>query len=460
MWTYPCQALKALSSPLPSSHIGRLKGLYKDLHEALKPLFPSKHQALAVFSLPLPPTPSPLITAITQIRDALVTLRQRCAPARDGTIDGILHQIDHRSPSASNEELADLIVTVTQSILELSIDMRNDYSNAVLATAPEHELAEMVARVAETQERGLVLQFWESKEEVQKAWARWMESFHPGESTLQVQPEKFWILKLIESLGKPRAVTSQLIGPSLPHETTSGLEDVEDNTRQAPEPPNMLPPQFVLSGPALFHMQNYIQALTIAASLKSLVPTPRLAATFPVPSQSRVGDSTFPVNQAFTERIWALLEPEIGTAEDGPSETKIINLADEVVMAHRNALPPDTTTLDPHVEQRLRSAVDRILRISDPVFILLQKRLLIALSAAVLSPPVAEEHASVRMHSGRPWPRRGHSSPSPPHTAQGEVAVVAKGFEDPVIAKQCSLVASMLRRTVEWVERVWTETIP
>lgn len=453
------QALEALSSPLPSSHISRLKGLYKDLNEALKPLFPPKHQALAVFSLPLPPTSSPLITAITHIRDALVTLRQRCAPVRDGTIDGILHQIDHRSPSASNEELADLIITVIQSILELSIDMRNDYSNAVLATASEQELAEMVATMAENQERGLVLQFWESKEEVQKAWVHWMDGFRPIESTPQVQPERFWILKLVESLGKPRAVASQLVRPPLLHEATNGPDDAGGSARQVPELPNMLPPQFVFSGPALFRLQNYIQALTIAASLKSLVPTPRLSTTPPVPSQSRVGDSIFPVNQAFTERIWALLEPEIGTADGGPSETKIINLADEVVMAHNSALPPGTTTLDPHLEQRLRGAVDRILRINDPVFILLQKRLLTALSAAVLS-PVVEEHPSVRMHSGRPWPHRGQSSPSPPHTAQSEVVIVVKGFEDPVIAKQCSLVASMLKRTVEWVERVWDGTIP
>ena len=339
--------------------------------------------------------------------------------------------------------------------------MRNDYSNAVLATASEQELAEMVATMAETQERGLVLQLWQSKEEMQKAWARWMDGYHPAESTAQVQPEQLWILKLVESLGKPQTVASQLISPSLPHETTSGLDGVEGNTRRAPEPPNMLPPQFVFSGPALFRIQNSIQALTIAASLKSLVPTLRPAATPPVPSQSRVGDPMSPINQEFTERIWALLETEIGTADDGPSETKIINLADEVVIAHRSALPPDTT-LDPHLEQRLRGAVDRILRINDPVFILLQKRLLVALSAAVLSPPVTEEHASVRMRSGRPWPRRGPTSPSPspPHTVQSEVVIVAKGFEDPVIAKQCSLVASMLRRTVEWVERVWSETIP
>lgn len=455
-----CQALKALSSPLPSSQISRLKGLYGDLLEALTPLFPSKHSALIAFSFPLPPTPSPLIVAIIHLREALVTLRQRCAPIRDATIDGILHRIAHRSPSPSTEELAELLVIVIRSIFELSIDMRSDYSNAVLATASEQEVVNMVATMAKTQEQGLVLQLWESKEAMQKAWSDWIDGFHPADLALQVQPKQFWILKLIESLGKPHAVTSKLFRPPFPQETANDPDSGGRGTKQTPEPPNMLPPQFLFSGPTLFRLQNYIQALTIAASLKSLVPTTRLAFIPSIPSQPQIGDSTPPTNRTFTERIWALLELEIGTTDDEPPETKIINFADEVIMAYSSVLPPGVTTLDPHLEQRLRSTVDRILRTDDPVFILLQKRLLAAFSAAFLDTPVVEEHATVRMHSNsRVWPQRG-SSQSPPHTAQSEITIVAKGFEDPVIAKQYSIAASMLKRSVEWVERVWDDTMP
>jgi hypothetical protein len=171
--------------------------------------------------------------------------------------------------------------------------------------------------------------------------------------------------------------------------------------------------------------------------------------------------STSPVLWTFTERIWALLEPEIGKADDGSSETKIINLADEVVMAHRSALPRGVTTLDPRLEQRLRSTVDRILRTDDPVFTLLQKRLLAAFSAALLDVPVSEGPASVRMQSGRLQHQRGITSfPLPvPQSGQREVTIAAKGFEDPVIAKQCSIAATALRRSVEWVERVWGDTM-
>lgn len=458
-----CQALQALSSPLSSSQISRLKGLYKDLHEALTPLFPSKHPALIVFSLPLPPTSSPLLTATIHLRDALVTLRRRCAPVRDSTIDAVLHKIDHRSSSASTGELAGLLVDVIRSILELSIDMRDDYSNAVLATASEQELVEMVATTAETQEQRLVIQLWESKETVQKAWSRWMDGFHPADPALRPRPKQLWVLKLIESLGKPHAITSKLVGPSPPQGITEDSMDTRDpdsRPERTPEHQNMLPPQFLFSGPSLFHMQNYVQALTIAASLRSLVPTPHPTANPLLPPQSQTNGLTPSASWTFTERIWALLEPEIEVAGGRPSETKIINFADEVVMAHTSALPPGVTTLDSQLEHRLRSTVDRILRTDDPVFILLQKRLLTALSVALLDGPDTEQPASVTMRSGRPQYWREISSPSPPWTARREVAIVAKGFEDTVIAKQCSVAASTLKRSVEWVERVWGDTMP
>ena len=392
-----------------------------------------------------------------------MTLRQRCAPVRDATIDGILHQIDHRSPSASTAELAELLINVIRPVLELSIEMHDDYSNAVLATASEQELADMVATMAETQEQGLVLQLWESKEAMRKAWANWMDGFRPVDSAPQAPPKQLWILNLIQSLGKPHAVTSKLVGPPPPQVTANNSDnsDPSSSPNQPPEPPNMLPPQLLFSGPTLFRLQNYIQALTIAASLRSLVPSPRLATGPSPPPQSQMNDFISPVNLTFTERIWALLEPEIGATDDGPSETKVINFADEVVMAYSSTLPPSVATLDPHLERRLRDTVDRILRTDDPVFILLQKRLLAALSAALLSIPISEERPSVRLQSGRPRPQRGVSSPSPPlETAQSEVTVLAKGFEDPLIAKQCSIAALTLGRSVEWVGRVWGDTMP
>ena len=349
-------------------------------------------------------------------------------------------------------------------MFELSINMRDDYSNAVLATASEKELAGMVATTAETQEQGLVLRLWESKEAMREAWARWMDGFLPADPTLQPRPKQFWILKLIQSLGKPHAVASKLVGPPPPRETVDDSKvnrDPDPRPERTPEPPNILPPQFLFSGPALFHLQNYIQALTIAASLRSLVPVPRPSTNLTPPPYPQMSDFIPPTSWGFTERVWALLEPEIRAAGDGPSETKMINFADEVVMTYTNVLPPGVNTLDPQLEKRLRSTVDRILRTDDPVFILLRDRLLTALSIALLDNPVAEEPPVVRMQSGRQRPQKGTPSPPPPpRTGHGGGAIVAKGFEDPVIAKQCSVAASTLRGCVEWVERVWGDTMP
>ena len=383
---------------------------------------------------------------------------------RDSTIDTVLHKIDHRSSSASTRELAGLLVDAIRSTLDLSIDMCNDYSNAVLATASEQELVDMVATTAETQEQRLVLQFWESKETMRGAWSRWMDGFRPADPALRPRPKQLWVLKLIQSLGKPHAIKSNLVGPSPLQETTHHSKDNRDpdpSPKRTAEAPNTLPPQFLFSGPTLFRLQNYVQALTIAASLRSLVPTPHPTTNPLSPSQSLTNELTNPAGWAFTERIWALLEPEIETADNGPSETKIINFADEVVMAHRRALSPGAKALDLQLEHKLRSTVDRILRTDDPVFILLQKRLLAALSVALLDTPDAEQSASVMMRSGRPQHQGGKHSPSPPMwTAQREVVIVAKGFEDPVIAKRCSVAASTLRKSVEWVERVWGDTMP
>jgi hypothetical protein len=77
---------------------------------------------------PLPPTFSPLLSALAHLRDLLLALRHTCTPFRDIPIDEISQRVDHRSPSASTGELAGPLVNVVRSdVLELSTDMRIDY---------------------------------------------------------------------------------------------------------------------------------------------------------------------------------------------------------------------------------------------------------------------------------------------------------------------------------------------
>ncbi|KAG8213692.1 hypothetical protein J3R82DRAFT_10390 [Butyriboletus roseoflavus] len=78
-------------------------------------------------------------------------------------------------------------------------------------------------------------------------------------------------------------------------------------------------------------------------------------------------------------RVWTLLRAEIAGEPDA-SDTKLINLADEVIRARKQATAthstPASSPLSKEDEVTLRAAVDRTLRPEDPVYKLLQRRLL------------------------------------------------------------------------------------
>src|SRR6266404_5579668 len=105
---YTSQALQSLSSREPSIQLPRLKLLINDLHTALVPLFPAEHPILTSLSAPLPPTSSPLLTAVNYSREIFVALRERCAPARDAYIDTLLASL--ADPPIQPLDLAKLVI--------------------------------------------------------------------------------------------------------------------------------------------------------------------------------------------------------------------------------------------------------------------------------------------------------------------------------------------------------------
>ncbi|KAH8992858.1 hypothetical protein EDB86DRAFT_3103438 [Lactarius hatsudake] len=109
----------------------------------------------------------------------------------------------------------------------------------------------------------------------------------------------------------------------------------------APPPvPNTLPP-FFFSAPELFYIQNFLQAITIAAALRALLPT-----------------SVPPLED--------LLLLASVNEENGAEDARLINLADELVR---------TSSLVDGEAGKLRAAVARTVRATDPVFLHLQRRL-------------------------------------------------------------------------------------
>ena len=411
------QALQSLSSREPSIQLPRLKLLVNDLHTALLPLFPAEHPILTSLSAPLPPTSSPLLTAVNYSRDVLVALRMRCAPARDAYVDTLLASLTH--PPIDPLELAKLVIETVRSLLTLAEAMKDDLSQFVLGSMGEAQLSATIADQARLQEQALVLDLWRQSV-IQEDIATWLAGLSQP-YTLTVAPtSRKWVLRLVQSLGATDPVTCPLPAkPLIPGDS-------------APPPvPNTLPPPFFFSTPELFYVQNFLQAIVIAAALRALLPS----------SVSPPEDLMY--------RIWTLLLASVDEENDA-EDARLINLADELVRA--SSLVEDEAA-------NLRAAVARTVRASDPVFLLLQRRLLLTLAERLACAPTAPIHrkdAPMEMRTGR----RERSSLNMTSEERTEEAVPdVKGFAGPVLAGAIQEGFKKLRTAVRWVESIWADTL-
>lgn len=430
------KATESLSDPTPSLQLPRLKRLYADLHVALSPLLPKDHIVMVTLSSPLSPTSAPLLSALSHLREAITSLRERCAPVRDSQLDQLLQSLDITPPASSTKDLAKLVVETMKSILDFAEIMKDDLSQFVVGSMSEKQLRKVVMEQATASERKLVLQLW-GLEKIRQRWRDWLPSL--SSCAADGSAKSRWILQLVNSVGSSVPVSCPL--------PTKAPVDRDVNDGDAPQR-NELPPPLFMSTPSILYTQNFLQALVIAASLQSLVP--RSTTQLPADQTSFVG------------RIWALLKAEIDD-EPGSGDTKLINLADEVIQAHRSIAGSSHTE---ESEQRLRDAVERILRTQDPVFSLLQKRLLTALSSklAETSPPqVSTSNIPEHLQSGRsrgPPMRLDLSSDAGDDVNDLPVdKIYVKGFEDPVLVKAVGLAVTQMRRCIRWTTLVWGDVV-
>ncbi|KAH9858566.1 hypothetical protein C2E23DRAFT_717003 [Lenzites betulinus] len=459
------EALRTLSDPSPSVQLPRLKLLYGDLLAALAPLLSRNHPILVTLSSPLSPTSAPLRSAIMHLREILAALRERCAPARDAYIDRLIVRIDEPNQLASTEELANLVAETARAILELAEAMKEDLSQFVLGEMDEKDLKTVITQQAMLREKSLVLQLWPPSR-TEPAWKTWLEglqsSTFPGAETVQ-PPHRRWVYRLVQALG----LGDPVVCPLPPMRSLAATHQDEQN--QPEDPPNTLPPPFFVTCPSLLATQNYLQALVIAASLRSLV---RLSPKF---ASSQHADGSL----SFMDRVWTLLKSSL-EEEPGTGQTKIINLEDEVVRVRR-ACADAEHPCTPEEEQRLRAAVDRTLQPHDPVFLLLQKRLLQGLAAWLVSSPATlsdgSGHASpnraaspvpMHMQTGRDRPGkrpRLHLGLDTPRSVfvgwQRERARPAtiKGFEDEALVREVGETFKKIGAVVDWTDRVWQDLI-
>jgi hypothetical protein len=444
------KALDSLSSPLPSVQLPRLGRLYLDLHESVLSLFPPNHPILVSLSSPLPPTSSPLHSALSLLMEILIALRQRCAPVRDETVDNLLASL-----ALPSSPLPQFVIDMIKAVIALADQMKSDLNTFVIGSMTDSQLRNLLSNDVKSRERDLVLKIWGTKDLVRHSWRVWLDN------SLDAPHGNRWISALIQALFSDKPVSCRL-PTSTPSEATQSFE---------------LPPQLFFSVPLLLDLQNHLQAIVIAAALRSLARLP--------PHSS----------SDFMNRIWTLLKSEINSSGnsidyDDTERTKIINLADEVIRATQLSFA--SGKLNTNEEQTLRSAVERTLRPNDPVFLLLKKRLMGSLEKLWLSSSVAPNGSTVtrgsstsileKMSTGK-GPRPGQETSisekrlkhmvseslsdfSPSSSSHQGVVVgteaermVIAGFEDVVLRKAIGETAQKLADCIEWIGSVWGDLV-
>lgn len=450
------QAVATLSNPEPSVQLPRIKVLYGDLHVALSPLLPPNHPVLVTLSSPLSPTSSPLDSALMHLREVLASLRQRCAPVRDPEIAALERPLDD-PPSRSSRPvaLATLVAETIRDIHRLSEIMKDDLSQFVLGSMTEQQLRSVVAKQAKTSEREIVSDIWH-RDGMMQTWASWLDNLQPHSSS--VEPRFLWIVRIVQALGSSSPVSCPLPSGTVQSIGHDSNETAESSTPNA----NTLPPVFFFSAPTLLKIQNYLQALVIAASL-------RILTRLPAPTRSSHASSDTPDPDSFMSRVWTLLRAEIAGEPDA-SDTKLINLADEVVRVRTQA----PVTLSKEDEATLRAAVDRTLRYEDPVYKLLQRRLLTELSNVLVKRRQGDAAwdvvAPATLRTGRDGERAGKrprlvldvedtDESRTPSRSSLRIVTDVKGFEDPVLSRATAEVFEQVDNCLEWVERVWGDVV-
>ncbi|GAA5821141.1 hypothetical protein JCM3770_005690 [Rhodotorula araucariae] len=393
-------------------------------------------------------------SALEGVSEAVTALGRVCAPTRDNDVRALGADLEHAIASpAPARALVDLVRRTLELARDMEADMRRFRRGATRELAREEDFSAVVREEAAARERALVLDWFGGEEGVRRETREWCARVSGPSAGEDGTLSKTQVARaLVDSVFADAPVT---VPPLSSASATSAPP--------GPSPANLLPPVLVVVAPALFALQNRLQALTILACLLSLAPS------------------------APPDRLWAILEAEL--APPGPplsaapaeaAPTRVAHLADELLP--RAPAPPASAAQ----EARLRAAVDRLLRYDDPVWRLLQGRLRTAARAAVVAAVEGEEErdgegrrvreregereveqaqaqAPRALRTGRarlspPRPGAGEGSAAPhPRSAPVPLAV-PKGFDRaPLLADQLrkAVDARLVREVWAWVDEVW-----
>ncbi|GAA6032104.1 hypothetical protein JCM8097_007075 [Rhodosporidiobolus ruineniae] len=429
------------------------------------------------------------------LEEAADVLRRLCAPARDEEVASLASDIAAALAAPAVEQELRLVPLVRRTLAlaaQMAADVQRFKRAAVAELATETDYAAVVREEGRARERKVVREMYGPEEGVRRATRGWVRERLGWEGEGAAKVEKGDVAAaLVETLFHPSAV-------ALPSFSSPSPPTAPDPDAPAP---NLLPPLLLVPAPALFALQNKLQALVILACLVALAGPPSSSPS----SQDE--------EERFVRRVWALLEGEIpgpqaladgagggeGAAveeEQGGGGTKLAHLADEVLSLHRRRLSSSSPLPEGEgdEEARLRESVSRILRAEDPVYRLLKNRLREAVRGAVVDAVRSDGSAAVggggggggagratcvpeKLRSGCALPssisssasRPSSASPAPPSLSSSSLPLLpttgVKGFDRPPFLRDKveEVVGELFRRdgggVWNWVEDVWGEVV-
>ncbi|BGP33492.1 hypothetical protein JCM10296v2_005296 [Rhodotorula toruloides] len=411
--------------------------------------------------------------ALARLETVVDVLKRNSGAARSETISAICDDIVFaKSSSEPSRSLVDLVRRVLDFVEVLEEELRAAHARMLRNKSffSDADLEKMVLDslrlTGHTEERHIILLVF-------------------GGPAGVVDKTRAWLSQEMGSelpSGQPPVLSRDLVAKSLVKMLFK--DQAFDLTNEQNRPP----PIFYILSFALIYLQDQFQVLVVVACLATLV------GTAPPPSPT---SSTPPANlTAFIQRIWTILQAEIGPsaspidpmtgmppAQDDdtlPSAIRIANLADEVISHRRTMLVASGATLSSKEEARLRTSVERVLRYEEPVYKLLKSRLKASVEAALVDfvTQVPSNEASAPGPLSAPTDlRTAHSKtpaslyaairaimpgspPGPPPRTRTLHLQPGKGFEKPAFLREKveEIVRTRLVTNVwEWMEESWSD---
>ncbi|KAK4699254.1 hypothetical protein P7C70_g7009, partial [Phenoliferia sp. Uapishka_3] len=346
-----------------------------------------------------------IISAAALLHSLAIALSQLCAPARDSQLQTLITSLSAPSiptkvspvpppptPSTTLSSLA--LLQSVSGLIRLSLDMAADldsFKQTVKRAVDDKLLVRMAAwdneRAAVTliygtgakdEEAAMVpvkesVTRWISERSGTKARKEWR-----AKSTTETRRGEILNDALIEAIFSDQPVSMEpVVGANFASIPTPSATN---STTTVKATTNALPSILLIQAPVIFRLQNFIQGILIIACLTSL-------ASIPIPPSP----TPDPLNDAWAQRIWALLRAEIDLTplksklslalEPAGVRTGLADLAEEILKIRKSSRGGREGE---EVEDRVvRASVNRIIQYDDPVFKLLKSRAKEAVRAAL-----------------------------------------------------------------------------